>query len=57
MFLPNKRPDEMKRIKTLELAEKFIKEQVELVQKQVGEDCNTYKEGAENALKEENQKR
>lgn len=37
MFLPNKRPDEMKRITTLELAEKFIKEQVELVQKQVGD--------------------
>ena len=37
MFLPNKRPDEMKRITTLELAEQFIKEQIELVHKQVGD--------------------
>ena len=35
MYLPNKRPDNMERITTLELAEKFIKEQVALVKEQV----------------------
>ena len=36
MFLPNKRPENMERITTLELANKFIDEQVKLVQEQVG---------------------
>lgn len=35
MELPNKRPDDMARIKTLELANKFIDEQVALVREQV----------------------
>ena len=35
MYLPNKRPENMERITTLELAEKFIAEQVALVQEQV----------------------
>ena len=35
MYLPNKRPDNMERITTLELAEKFIAEQVALVKEQV----------------------
>lgn len=37
MYLPNKRPDNMERITTLELANKFIDEQVKLVQQQVGD--------------------
>ena len=37
MYLPNKRPDNMERISTKELADKFIEEQVKLVQKQVGD--------------------
>ena len=37
MYLPNKRPDNMERITTLELANKFIDEQVKLVQEQVGD--------------------
>ena len=36
MYLPNKRPENMERITTLELANKFIDEQVKLVQEQVG---------------------
>ena len=36
MYLPNKRPDNMERISTKELANKFIEEQVRLVQEQVG---------------------
>ena len=35
MYLPNKRPENMERITTLELANKFIEEQVRLVQEQV----------------------
>ena len=35
MYLPNKRPDDMKRITTLELANAFIDEQVALVREQV----------------------
>ena len=35
MELPNKRPDDMARITTIELANKFIDEQVELVREQV----------------------
>ena len=35
MYLPNKRPENMERITTLELANKFIDEQVRLVQEQV----------------------
>ena len=37
MYLPNKRPDNMERISTKELADKFIEEQVKLVQEQVGD--------------------
>ena len=37
MYLPNKRPENMERITTLELANKFIDEQVKLVQEQVGD--------------------
>ena len=37
MYLPNKRPENMERITTLELANEFIKEQVKLVQEQVGD--------------------
>ena len=36
MYLPNKRQDNMERISTKELANKFIEEQVRLVQEQVG---------------------
>lgn len=36
MYLPNKRPENMERITTLELANAFILEQVKLVQEQVG---------------------
>ena len=36
-YLPNKRPENMERITTLELAEQFIAEQVKLVQEQVGD--------------------
>ena len=36
MYLPNKRPENMERITTLELANKFIDEQVKLVKEQVG---------------------
>ena len=35
MYLPNKRPDDMARITTIELANKFIDEQVALVREQV----------------------
>jgi GMP synthase (glutamine-hydrolysing) len=35
MYLPNKRPENMERITTIELAEQFIAEQVKLVQEQV----------------------
>lgn len=35
MDLPNKRPDDMARITTIELAKKFIDEQIELVRQQV----------------------
>ncbi len=35
MYLPNKRPDDMKRITTLELANAFIDEQIALVREQV----------------------
>ena len=35
MYLPNKRPENMERITTIELANKFIEEQVKLVQEQV----------------------
>ena len=35
MYLPNKRPDDMARITTMELANKFIDEQVALVKEQV----------------------
>ena len=34
---PNKRPDDMARVVTKELADKFIEEQVALVREQVGE--------------------
>ena len=37
MYLPNKRPENMERITTIELAEQFINEQVKLVQEQVGD--------------------
>lgn len=37
MYLPNKRPDNMERITTIELANIFIDEQVKLVQEQVGD--------------------
>ena len=37
MYLPNKRPENMERITTLELANEFISEQVKLVQEQVGD--------------------
>jgi GMP synthase (glutamine-hydrolysing) len=37
MYLPNKRPENMERITTIELAEQFIAEQVKLVQEQVGD--------------------
>ena len=37
MYLPNKRPENMERITTLELANKFISEQVKLVPEQVGD--------------------
>ena len=36
-YLPNKRPENMERITTLELANEFISEQVKLVQEQVGD--------------------
>ncbi len=36
-MLPSKRPDSMQRINTVELAEAFINEQVQLVKKQVGD--------------------
>ena len=36
-MLPNKRPENMERITTLELANKFIKEQIALVREQVGD--------------------
>ena len=36
-MLPNKRPDDMQRITTLELANKFISEQIEAVREQVGD--------------------
>ena len=36
MYLPNKRPENMERITTLELANAFIDEQVALVKEQVG---------------------
>ena len=36
-MLPNKRPENMERITTVELAEKFINEQIELVRAQVGD--------------------
>ena len=36
-YLPNKRPENMERITTLELANEFIAEQVKLVQEQVGD--------------------
>ena len=35
MFLPNKRPDNMERISSIELANKFIDEQIKLVKEQV----------------------
>ena len=35
MYLPNKRPDNMKRISSIELANKFIDEQIKLVKEQV----------------------
>lgn len=35
MFLPNKRPEEMQRINSLELANKFIEEQITLIHEQV----------------------
>ena len=37
MDLPNKRPDDMVRITTPELAQKFIEEQVALIREQVKE--------------------
>ncbi len=37
MYLPNKRPENMKRITTMELANAFIEEQVALVKEQVGD--------------------
>ncbi len=37
MYLPNKRPENIERITTLELANKFIDEQVKLVKEQVGD--------------------
>ena len=37
MYLPNKRPDNMIRITTLDLANAFIEEQVKLVREQVGD--------------------
>jgi GMP synthase (glutamine-hydrolysing) len=37
MYLPNKRPDDMQRITTPELAQAFIEKQVKLVQEQVGD--------------------
>ena len=37
MDLPNKRPDDMARITTAELANKFIEEQIALVKQQVGD--------------------
>ena len=37
MYLPNKRPDDMERITTPELAKAFIDEQVKLIQEQVGD--------------------
>ena len=37
MYLPNKRPENMERITTLELANAFIDEQVRLVKEQVGD--------------------
>ena len=37
MYLPNKRPDNMVRITTLDLANAFIEEQVKLVREQVGD--------------------
>ena len=37
MYLPNKRPDNMERITTIELANKYIEEQVALVKEQVGD--------------------
>ena len=37
MYLPNKRPDNMVRITTLDLANSFIEEQVKLVREQVGD--------------------
>ena len=37
MDLPNKRPDDMVRITTAELANKFIEEQIDLVKQQVGD--------------------
>ena len=36
-MLPNKRPDDMVRITTPELAQKFIDEQVALIREQVGD--------------------
>ena len=35
MYLPNKRPDNMERISSIELANKFIDEQIKLVKEQV----------------------
>ena len=37
MYLPNKRPENMERITTIELANQYIEEQVKLVQEQVGD--------------------
>ena len=37
MYLPNKRPENMERITTLELANTFIKKQIKLVKEQVGD--------------------
>ena len=35
MYLPNKRPDNIERISSIELANKFIDEQIKLVKEQV----------------------
>ena len=35
MYLPNKRPENMERISSIELANKFIDEQIKLVKEQV----------------------
>ena len=37
MYLPNKRPENMERITTLELANSYIEEQIKLVKEQVGD--------------------